>query len=79
MAENKIEKLLWEGKIKLVAVITKKEGTLSFNTEEFDVGNLIDIILNLDEKWRYSLLLAIIGELERIKYELLNAFSGVRE
>jgi len=63
--------VLWEGKFKIEGVVGDSEETLSFNTEEFNFDWLYEIIKKLKPNWKSTVIYCIIGELERIKLDLL--------
>jgi len=63
--------VLWEGKFKIEGVVDGEEDKLVFNTEEFNFDWFYEVIRKLKPNWKTSFIYSIIGELERIKLDLL--------
>jgi len=67
----KKKKIFWEGKLKIEGIVEGVEERLIFNTEEFNIDWLTEFIRKLKSNWKTTFVYSIIGELERIKLNLL--------
>lgn len=65
------KKIFWEGKLKIEGIVEGVEERLIFNTEEFNIDWLTEFIRKLKSNWKTTFVYSIIGELERIKLNLL--------
>jgi len=63
---------LWEGKVKIIAREDREEKALSFDTEEMNLEGLEKLVKSMKPRWRNTLVFAVIGSLEGLKYDLLN-------
>ena len=73
-------KTLWEGKFKLLKIVEKNEEgeeqeIIRFDSQEFDILKFVDELMKLPENFRDTVLLGVIGELERLKIDLITIFT----
>jgi len=77
---EKVFRTLWKGEFELLKITERdEEGNpveiTRFSTENFNILDLVEAVMKLPENFRNTVVLSIIGELERMKIDLINVYT----
>ena len=75
MKEQKI--ILWKGVLKLYGEMGKDYEALIFDTKEMDMERIYELVKRAKPRWRNTMVLSIVGELERLKNEFLKILEEI--
>jgi len=80
MPEENAKQTLWKGEFELLKITERDEEgnpveVIRCTSENFNVFDLVEAVMKLPENFRDTVVLSIIGELERIKIDLINIFT----